>query len=120
MNLYLDDNLAEEQLLRLLAKGGHSVVRPADVGMVAVSDAKHLECAIRNNWTLLTGDREDFNDMHQLILTSGGSHPGILVVRYERDSTKNMKPKHIAAAVTKLEKSGMACTDTLIVLNQWR
>jgi predicted nuclease of predicted toxin-antitoxin system len=120
MNIYLDDNLAEDKLRGLLTKGGHSVVRPADVGRSGLSDANHLEFAIRNNWVLLTRDREDFNDLHKLVLTSGGTHPGILVVRFQNDLTKDMKAKHIAAATTKLAKSGISTTDSLIVLNHWR
>jgi predicted nuclease of predicted toxin-antitoxin system len=120
MNIYLDDNLAEDQLVKLLVKGGHAAVQPADVGMAGKSDARHFAHAIRQLWVLLTRDRDDFEDLHQLVLTSGGSHPGILVVRYENDSTKDMKPKHIAAAIIKLTKSGIYVTDGYVVLNHWR
>src|SRR5207253_2867030 len=100
----MDDNLAEDQLIKLLVKGGHATIRPAEVGMTGKSDANHLEYAIRQTLIVLTRDRDDFEDLHKLVLASGGSHPGILVVRYEKDSTKDMKPRHVAAAVTKLAK----------------
>jgi hypothetical protein len=31
-----------------------------------------------------------------------------------------MKPKHIIAAIAKLEKSGLALENQLVVLNHWR
>jgi predicted nuclease of predicted toxin-antitoxin system len=120
MNLYLDDNIVEGQLVKLLVKGGNSAVRPVDVGLGGTSDAKHFEYAIRKSWIVLTRDDEDFEDLHTLVLAAGGRHPGILVVRYENDSIKDMKAKHIAAAVNKLAKAGISCTDSFIVLNQWR
>ena len=120
MKVYLDDNLAGKRLLGLLRKNGHTVARPADYGLVGVSDARHLEKAIREDLVSLTKDRDDFGDLHRLILTSGGGHPGILVVRFEKDPKKDMKPKHIAAAIAKLEKSGISVKNDLVVLNHWR
>jgi hypothetical protein len=69
---------------------------------------------------VLTNDRYDFEDLHDLVLAVGGSHPGILLVRFDNDARRDMQAKHIAVAVSKLEKSGMATTDQVIVLNQWR
>jgi predicted nuclease of predicted toxin-antitoxin system len=120
MKIYLDDNRAGRALVNLLVKAGHTVVRPVDVGLAGKSDACHLEHAVHEGLVLLTADRVDYWDLHQLILTSGGDHPGILVVRYQNDPARDMKAKHIAAAVTKLEQSGMACANQIVVLNQWR
>jgi hypothetical protein len=44
----------------------------------------------------------------------------ILVVLYDNDPTRDMKPKHIVAAVGKLERSGISCVSEIVVLNQWR
>jgi predicted nuclease of predicted toxin-antitoxin system len=120
MNFYLDENLAEDHLIKKLAKGGHSAIRPADVGMGGKSDPNHLEFAIRQDWIVLTRDKGDFEDLHNLVLASGGSHPGILVVRYEKDSRKEMKPNQVFAAIRKLEKSGVSYAGCFIVLNHWR
>jgi predicted nuclease of predicted toxin-antitoxin system len=120
MNIYLDDNLAGIQLINLLVKAGHAVIQPADVDMAGESDAKHFEYAIRNKWPVLTKDCDDFEELHQLILASGGSHAGVLVIRAEHDSTKNMQPKHIAGSIAKLAKSGFQCINNYIVLNHWR
>jgi hypothetical protein len=42
MKIYLDDNEADTQLAGLLRKKGHSVTLPAEVGLLGVSDARHL------------------------------------------------------------------------------
>ena len=120
MNLYLDDNRAGAALAALLQKAGHQVVLPADVQLAGASDARHLAFAIRNGLVVLTADRIDFWELHDLVCASGGSHPGILVVRYDNDAKKDMKPKHVVTAVGKLEQSGLVLTDQIVVLNQWR
>ena len=120
MKLYLDDNLADHTLAALLTKAGHTVVRPLHVGLTGATDPRHLENAIRQGIVSLTSDRRDFQDLHDLILTSGGGHPGILLVRYDNDPTRDMKPKHIVAALGKLKRTGTAMVNQLFVLNQWR
>jgi predicted nuclease of predicted toxin-antitoxin system len=120
MNIYLDDNRTDRSLAGLLRKVGHRVVIPGDVGLSGRSDACHLEHAIRNRLVMLTADRRDFKDLHELVLTSGGSHPGILVVRFDNDPKRDMKSKHIVAAIGKLERSGVAIVNQTVVLNQWR
>jgi len=87
---------------------------------MGASDARHLEYAIRQGLTGLTSDLRDFRELHQLVLTAGGSHPGILVVRYDNDPKRDMKPKHIVAAIAKLARSGAPVVNQFIVLNQWR
>src|SRR4051794_3326075 len=99
MRIYLDDNLASRLLATLLQKAGHEVVRPADVGLGGRSDPVHLEHAIADGLVMLTRDRDDFRELHQLILTANGSHPGLLVVRYDNDPTRDMKPKDIVTAI---------------------
>jgi len=120
MNLYLDDNTAGALLVRLLRRAGHSVMTPPDASLSGVSDVRHLEFAIRSNRRILTRDRGDFRDLHQLLATSGGQHWGILLVCYENDPKRDMTERQITAAVTKLERSGLDLTNQAIVLNQWR
>jgi predicted nuclease of predicted toxin-antitoxin system len=120
MNIYLDDNLSDRTLAALLVKAGHAVVRPSDIGLTGASDAVHLERAIRERRVTLTSDRDDFRELHQLVLTAGGSHPGILVVRFDNDPTRDMKAKHIVTAVGKLERAGLALQDQVVILNHWR
>jgi len=120
MRLYLDDNRADQRLQALLTRAGHDVQSPADAGLRGASDVRHLEYAIRCHRLLLTNDSDDFWELDQLILTAGGRHPGILLIRFERDSRKAMKPRHIVAALQRLETSGMATENQVIALNHWR
>src|SRR5438876_156266 len=69
-------------------------------------DPVHLEYAIRQAFVVLTADHEDFEVLHNLIQTSGGRHPGILIVRFDDAPKHDMKSKHITQAVRKLESSG--------------
>ena len=120
MNLYLDDNVADPALADLLRRAGNQVVRPADVQMTGVSDAKHLEFAIQSGLVVLTADRDDFRELHDLILASGGTHPGILLVRFERDRKRHMRPRHIVKAIGRLETASFPIAGQIVVLNQWR
>jgi hypothetical protein len=120
MNLYLDDNRAGPRLAGLLVKAGHTVVRPAEVGLSGAWDPRHLEHAIRMGLAVLTADQEDFQDLDRLIQIAGGRHCGMLVVRYDNDPRRDMKPQHIVAAVGKLERSGALLANQVVILNQWR
>lgn len=120
MNLYCDDNLLDKALVAMLRKARHQVLLPKDVNLSSASDARHLEYAIRNGLVLLTKDSEDFDDLHQLVLTSGGRHFGVIVIRFDNDPAKDMKPKHIVAAIAKLESSGLTLDNQLVILNHWR
>ena len=120
MNLYLDDNVANPALADLLRRAGHHVVRPADAQMLGVSDARHLEFAIRSALAVLTADRQDFRELHDLVRASGGTHHGILLVRFEKDRKRNMRPKHILAAIAKLERASFPIAGDVVVLNHWR
>jgi hypothetical protein len=120
MNLYLDDNSDDLLLANLLRKAGHAVARPADAGLSGADDARHLAHAIRTAFVVLTADREDYHSLHELVLTSGGGHPGILVVRYDNDPSRDMRPKHSVTAVGKLERAGVVIRNQVVVLNHWR
>ena len=120
MKIYLDDNLTDRTLAALLVKAGHAVVQPAAAGLAGASDPRHLEYSIRQGLAVLTSDRDDFRELHDLVLAAGGAHPGIFVVRYDNDPTRDMKPRHIVAAIATLLRSGAPAVNQFIVLNQWR
>jgi predicted nuclease of predicted toxin-antitoxin system len=120
MRIYLDDNIANRTLAGALRNAGHVVSRPADFALSGAPDARHLDRAIRERLVTLTKDRDDFHDLHQLILTAGGRHGGIIVVRYENDAARDMKTGHIVKALGKLEGSGMPLENEWVILNQWR
>jgi hypothetical protein len=68
----------------------------------------------------LTGDSEDFEDFHDLVLAAGGHHAGILIVRFDNDPRHNLTDRGIGTAIGKLESSGVPVLDEIHVLNQWR
>jgi predicted nuclease of predicted toxin-antitoxin system len=120
MNLYLDDNADEQTLATLLRKAHHQVTWPAEAGTLRALDAVHLEYAARTGLILITYDREDFRALHQLVLTTHGIHPGILIVRFDNDRHRDMQPKDIATAIGKLERAGFEMANQFVILNQWR
>jgi predicted nuclease of predicted toxin-antitoxin system len=120
MNVYLDDDSVDRRLVVFLRKAGHQVTVPAGAGQAGASDPKQLEYAICNSLVLLTRNHKDFWDLHDLVVASGGGHPGILIVYAENDPRRDMKPRGIAAAVSKLEASGLPLSDQVHSINQWR
>ncbi len=120
MNIYLDDNISDRTLAALLVRAGHRVIRPADLGLTGETDIRHLTRAVREKLVILTADPRDFRDLHELVLESGGTHPGILLVRYDNDAKRDMKAQHVVRAIRKLEQAGVDPNTHLIILNQWR
>jgi len=120
MKIYLDDSRADKALASMLKKAGHKVLRPADVGLFGASDPRHFQWAINHDHLVLTADRVDFLELHELLLDSGGEHPGVMVVRYSDDPKKDMKVAQIVRAVNNLAKSGLSTVNQFFVLNQWR
>ena len=120
MRIYLDDNMASPVLLKLLTNAGHDVQAPSDVGMTGKPDPIHLAHAIAQGRVCLTGDHDDFQDLHFLVQASQGRHPGILVVRYDNDPTRDLTPKGMVAAIRKLEAAGVPMQNEYVVLNHWR
>jgi predicted nuclease of predicted toxin-antitoxin system len=120
MKIYVDENLEDKTLVALLTKAGHTVVSPLAVSLRGKSDARQLQHAIEKNLVMLTSDRDDFRDLHFLVLASGGGHSGILVVMFENDPSKDLHPKHIASAIGKLERAALDLANELVTLNHWR
>jgi Domain of unknown function (DUF5615) len=120
MRLYVDDNLVDPHLVALLRRAGHTVVLPADVGLPGASDPKHFLKAIGQGLTLLSANYTDFNDLHDLVIGSGGSHSGVLLVRFDNDPKRDMKPHEIVRAIANLEAAGVPIANELHVLNHWR
>jgi predicted nuclease of predicted toxin-antitoxin system len=120
MILYLDDDAASPLLATLLRKAGHDVVVPGDIGMNGKPDPAHLKYAIHNSRVCLSKNYDDFLLLHELILESRGSHPGILVVRQENNPSRDMTPKGIVAAIRKLVSAAVPIENEYVVLNHRR
>ena len=120
MRLYLDDNLTDRRVVAQLHRAGQTVVLPAEVGHAGASDAQHFVQAIRHTAALLTRNYKDFIELHDLIHTAGGHHPGLLLVYLENDPTRDMTPRSLAVAITRLEAAAVPVADHVYVLNHWR
>jgi predicted nuclease of predicted toxin-antitoxin system len=120
MNLYLDDDTAERRLVTLFTQAGHGVVRPVDVQLVGASDAQHFLHAIRHALVLVTRNHDDFLDLHEVVQAARGTHPGILIIRFDNDPTRDMTPRQIVQATTRLEATGVPVTNQVYILNHWR
>jgi predicted nuclease of predicted toxin-antitoxin system len=110
----------EAQWWRLLRAAGHTVVIPADAGTAGKDDPVHFLTAIQANRLIVTHDHKDFELLHELVLGSGGHHPGVLVIRIDNDPTRDLKPAGIVRAIRNLESAGVPLADEVHVLNQWR
>jgi predicted nuclease of predicted toxin-antitoxin system len=120
VRLYLDDDIADSLLVRLLKRAGHDTELPRDVGLVGRSDPVHFEQAIRDHRSLLSGNHDDFEDLHDLIRTAGGSHPGVLIVRYDNDSRRDLTQKGIVLAIANLLAANVPIENEFTILNDWR
>src|SRR6185369_8882192 len=68
MKLYLDDDIAQTLLVRLLRRDGHDAHVPADHGMAGQKDAAHMREAIREQAVLLSQNYDDFRLLHELLI----------------------------------------------------
>jgi predicted nuclease of predicted toxin-antitoxin system len=116
----LDENMSSRRLAARIQAAGHDVVLALDVGLLSASDARVLAWAIGQARSVLTRDYEDFADLHDLVLASGGHHPGLLVVRFDNDPGRNLTDRGIVTALGNLDALGVPIPDHLHVLNHWR
>ena len=120
MRILVDENMSSRRLAPRLRGAGHDVVLAEEVGLLSLTDPRVLAWAISESRPVLTRDYEDFADLHDLILASGGHHPGLLVVRFDNDPGHNLTDRGIVSALTSLESSGVPIPDQIHVLNHWR
>jgi hypothetical protein len=120
MNLYLDDDSASVLLARLLRRAGHDVELPTDVGKAGERDAAHFAHAIQEGRLLLSKNHHDFEALHDLVLTAGGHHSGLLVVRNDNNPRRDLNQAGIVRALGKLTAAGVPTVDQFVVLNHWR
>jgi predicted nuclease of predicted toxin-antitoxin system len=120
MRVYLDDDSVSGLLIRLLRQAGHDVLIPADVNKTGDNDSVHFTVAIQTDRVILTQNHDDFEDLHDLVIASGGHHSGVLVVRRDNNPNKDMVPKSVVRALANLISAGVPLSDEIIVLNHWR
>lgn len=72
-------------------------------------DARHFIYAIQQSLVLVTRNHDDFLDLHEVVQTARGTHPGILIVRFDNDPTRDMPPRQ-----------GVPLENQIYILNHWR
>jgi hypothetical protein len=120
MRLLIDENMSSPRLASRLRAREHDPVLAQDVGLLSTADARVMIWAIGQALPVLTRNARDFEDMHELIMAASGHHTGLLIVRFDGDPRHNMTEQGIAAAISRLESSGVPIADRLHVLNQWQ
>ena len=120
MKVWLDENMSDPRLAARLRAGGHDPILAPDAGLLSATDARVLIFSIAQGFPVLTRDSDDFEDLHDLVITAAGHHAGILIVRFDNDPHHNLTDRGIATAISKLESSGVPIRDRIHVLNQWR
>jgi hypothetical protein len=120
MRLYLDDDMVAAALIRALRNAGHDVRVPTEVGLAGTDDAVHLTRAVAENRVTLSRNYRDFENLHNLIMQAQGHHPGILIVRRDAQTKKNMAPHDIVRALRNLEAAGQPLPDHYLFLNAWQ
>ena len=88
--------------------------------MSGAADPVHLTLAICGQRILLTRNADDVEDLHDLVLQSGGSHSGILVVRYDNDPRRELTPRGVVTSMGKLLAAQVPIDSQFTVLNHWR
>src|SRR5438105_2941805 len=101
MRLYLDDDIVDGLLVKLLRKAGHDIQIPSDIGRYGAADTVHLACAVTAGRVFLSYNHRDFEQLHDLVVAVAGHHPGILIVRKDNDP-RDLKPPGIVRALGKL------------------
>jgi hypothetical protein len=120
MRIYLDDDVASALLARLFHRAGHDIRLPSEIQMSGEDDSVHLTQAVREHRTILSGNHDDFEKLHYLVVESGGHHPGILIVRRDNDPNRDLSPRGIVTAVRNLEATRVPLENCFYVLNRWR
>jgi predicted nuclease of predicted toxin-antitoxin system len=120
MNLYLDDDTADRQLVLRLSNAGHVVVVPAQGHLSGAPDTRHFIHAMRQSLVLMTRNHDDFLDLHEVVQAAHGTHPGLLIIRFDNDPTRDMTPRQIVTAIATLESAGVPLENQVYILNHWR
>ncbi len=120
MRITIDEDMGSALLVRLLRGAGHDVETSAGAGILGSSDPAHFTYAIHERRICLTGNYDDYEELHLLVAEAHGEHPGILVVRQDNDPRRDMTPKGIVAAIRKMEAAAVPIHNQYVVLNHWR
>lgn len=79
MKLVLDEHLSPA-IGEELRRRGHDVVGAGEAGLRGQPDAKLLAWAVRESRAVVTADYADFRGLHEVYLSRGERHLGIVLV----------------------------------------
>lgn len=54
----------------------------------------------------MTMNYRDFEELHDLVMTAKGHHPGILIIRKDNDRRRDLTPSRIVQGLANLETTG--------------
>src|SRR5688500_17575195 len=120
MRIYLDEDSSGPLLAQLLRKAGHDVESVLERGTTRDPDPVVLTYAIGQQRVFLSRNHRDFKPLLDLVIASGGHHPGILITRFDNDRARDFTTRGIVVALGKLQSAGVSLASELFVLNQWR
>jgi hypothetical protein len=79
-----------------------------------------LTFAIREDRVCITRNITDFKALHELIMESGGSHPGIFAVYSDNNQRRDLKSNHIVKAIGNITAILSSTRNHFLRLNEWR
>jgi hypothetical protein len=106
-------------LVNLLRQVGHDVQIPVDVGLSGEKDPIHLIHAALQARALVSANHDDFRDLHNLVIQTGGKHPGILIIRRDNDPRRDMSVRSTVRAIDNLLAANVPIESHFIILNHW-
>ena len=84
VRLYFDDDSSNGDVIRALKRAEIDAESTFTLGMYGRSDDSHLRFAAESGRVVVTANQADFARLHQLWLTDGRHHAGVLVVHQQR------------------------------------
>ena len=78
IELYLDEDV-DVLIANLLRNYGYSVISTNDAGLLGATDTDQMEYAAVNRRTIVTHNRQDFEDLFQGYLAQGRMHAGVII-----------------------------------------
>jgi predicted nuclease of predicted toxin-antitoxin system len=116
LRILVDEDSQARAQLKILRSGKHDVVAIAELEKNGAPDPEVFDLAQSLERVLLTHNAEDFYELHRM----RPNHWGIMAVYRDADPRKNMTHAQIAAAIRRLETSGIPVADGFHLLNHWR
>lgn len=115
MRILVDEHSQARSQLNILRGDGHDVVAIGELEKNGTPDPEVFDLAQALGRVLLTHNTEDFHQLHR----ERPGHRGVMAVYRDADPRKNMNHAQIAAAIRRLETSGVTVAGDFHVLNHW-